>query len=237
MDDYAQTIAPRSRLFQLMALGFGHPLEEFHRVQVEGGYDRALLDAAAGAGVRWSAPADPSLNFADFEADYIRLFRVGRRGRPVVPLNAGDHDALSQDQGRPEFLLQYSDWYRHFGLKIDQDGEANELPDHLVCQLEFMAWLAHLEDGSHEKPSLQAGYRRAQQDFLCRHLLPFLEVLVAALQAVKERHGGAAHYLSLVAGVLEVVEQILRVLDEEMQDTGRETEAAAERIDAVNLWG
>ena len=237
MDDYAQTIAPRSRLFQLMALGFGHPLEEFHRVLVKGGYDHALLDAAAGAGVHWSTPADPGADFTDFEADYIRLFRVGRRGRPVVPLNAGDHEALAQGQGRPEFLLQYSDWYRHFGLKIDEDGETNELPDHLVCQLEFMAWLAHLEAGSGEKPSLQTGYRRAQRDFLLRHLLPFLETLVAALKGSKEEGEGATHYLSLTAAILEVAERLLRILDDELADSGRETDTAAERIDAVNLWG
>ena len=233
-----ETSNSRSRLFQLTALGFTHPVPAFHSVLADGSYTAALGSAAAGAHSSARFTYREPREFSDFEADYIHLFQMGRGGKPIVPLTAGDHDEVAQGQGRPEFMLKYSAWYRHFGLKINTDDNANELPDHLACQLEFMAWLAHLEESNLDEPQLQLGYQRAQRDFLVQHLQPFLELLTSELQGRDGQSRINPFYLSLVAYTLEVNDSMLAQLEVQLADSDRiDTSDNPEQIAAVNLWG
>ncbi len=170
-----------SSLMHLLGVGFCHPVPEFHARLEDGSY-QAVLSRLFGAGLGIDASiADLGIGFAQLEADYIHWFDVGDQGRPLLSLHAADYDELLGGRPRPEFLLDYVTLYRHFGLRARDDGEDNELPDHLVCQLEFLAWLAHLEVRS-SKPGFVSGYRHAQSDFLERRLLPFLQTLSAKLQ-------------------------------------------------------
>jgi DMSO reductase family type II enzyme chaperone len=238
MNTLADTTNARSRLFHLVALAFSHPVEAFHRVVVDGSYNQALVSTASQARCGGHFAHREARNFTDFEADYIHVFQMGPRGKPTVGLNAGDHKELNQDQDRPQFLLQYSGWYKHFGLKINEGEDANELPDHLVCQLEFMAWLAHLEHARREDPELQRGYQCAQRDFLQRHLQPFLEVLLIRMQQVAEREQVNPFYLSLTARAMEVTDNMLDQFEALLADAGHNTSAGNnEQIAAVNLWG
>ena len=238
MTTQTETANARSQLFQLLALGFAHPVPAFHRVLADESFSQALTLAATqancGSHFLHGKPAD----FADFEADYIHLFQMGRRGKPTVSLNAADHKEINQEQGRPEFLLLYTGWYKHFGLRINQDSGANELPDHLVCQLEFMSWLAHLENAKREEPELHRGYQSAQRDFLKRHLQPFAEVLVAELQHRADQPRVNPFYLSLAANMLEVIDSILEYLDGQLTETSHiDTAGESDQIATVNLWG
>jgi len=243
MKTQTDTADARSQLFQLLALGYAHPVPAFHRVLADDSYSRALTLAASQAQCGSRFAYRERGDFADFEADYIHLFQMGRGGKPIVSLNAADHKEINQEQGwaaesRPEFLLQYTGWYKHFGLRINEDGDANELPDHLVCQLEFMAWLAHLENAKREEPGLHRGYQSAQRDFLKRHLQPFAEVLVASLQHRADQPRVNPFYLSLAANMLEVTDNILECLEHHLTETSH-TDAADEsdQIATVNLWG
>jgi DMSO reductase family type II enzyme chaperone len=218
----------RSQFFQLLALGFAHPIPELHTLLLNGSYTRALAQAAHdGFGI------DPSLSplgrsFADFEAEYIDIFQVGRGGKPRVHLNAGDHDELSKDHSRPEFLLLYSGWYKHFGLQTAEQTDTNELPDHIVCQLEFLAWLTHLETAVGDDSELRLGYQRAQRDFCERQLQPFLELLVNSLQHSRANR----FYLELAVLTLESTETLQAVLATNPDDASTQSEA----ISVVNLW-
>lgn len=227
-----------SRLYQLLALGFAHPVEEFHQLLAEGSYGQALGATASVAGIEVQALASPPLSFADLEAGYIALFQVGRRGKPVVPLNAGEYATLNKDEAsRPEFLLRYSDWYRHFGLRTDQEEEANELPDHLVCQLEFLAWLGHLEAGVADDNETRQGYRRAQRDFMQRHLQPFLQLLAQKLQG-QQGNPAEDFYQSLATLALVITDARLQGLEAATDRSNDQTEHDdSDQIDAVNLWG
>jgi DMSO reductase family type II enzyme chaperone len=222
---------------QLMALAFCHPTEEFHRLLQDGSYARALttsVDAAVGA--RNTMPAQPQ-RFEDFESGYIELFQMGRRGKPLVSLNAGDHDTLNTEASRPEFLLQYADWYRHFGLKTDEQEDANQLPDHLVCQLEFLSWLAHLEDTASEDAGLRLGYRMAQRDFIQRHLLPFLDILVKQLQHNSDV-AGADFFHACAELCLRSAGTALAQLETGPDGLNEAaTQSDSNTINSVNLWG
>lgn len=236
MTNFSNTAQARAQLFQLLALGFVHPVKEFHRLLDNGSYTAALTRAVhAAAGVD-AVIGYTQVTYEDFEADYINLFQVGKRGQPIIHLNAGDYPKLLGSGSRPEFLLEYSGWYRHFGLKTNEDEQANELPDNLVCQLEFLAWLAHLEQSAMDKPELQRGYQCGQRDFCQRHLYPMLELLVTALK--KENHHKPIQPFFLKLATLSG-EAVSRVLDQLLATVGDEEEQTdnLDQIASVNLWG
>ena len=219
----------RSQFFQLAALGIAHPISEFHTLLLDNSYQRALAQASHNAFGHSSCFKNADKSFAELEAQYIDLFQVGKHGKPRVYLNAGDYDDLARDHSRPEFLLLYTGWYKHFGLQINDEPDSNELPDHLVCQLEFMAWLAHLETSAEGNPELSGGYQRAQLDFCKRHLQTFLEHLVAALQA----HQHASHYFALAVLLLESVTSLIDEYDALLTDASIHS---TDRVELVNLW-
>ena len=215
----------RAQRLQLLALGFAHPSPEWHRLVVSGDYGQAL----ARTGARLQLPAVEESDCAAFEAAYIQLFQVGRRGRPEVSLNAADHGDIFDGGDRPAFLLEYSAWYRHFGLKTADGEGANELPDHLLCQLEFLCWLAHLQSVN----DTDTGYALAQRDFCRRHLAQFLESLITALQS-GEATATRKFYLALAVLALETVDELL----EDYRNLGTPLAVSTEeKTDVVNLWG
>jgi DMSO reductase family type II enzyme chaperone len=218
----------RSQFFQLLALGFAHPIPELHALLSNGGYARTLAQAAHdGFGIDIKL-ASQDLEFSDFEAQYIDLFQIGRRGKPRVHLNAGEYDELSGKHSRPEFLLLYTGWYKHFGLQTAEQTDTNELPDHIVCQLEFLAWLAHLENTAVDNDKLRQGYQCAQLDFCKRQLQPLLELLVSSLQKQEVR----SLYLELSAMTLESTE----MLHAELPAHTDNNTAASDSVSVVNLW-
>ena len=237
MHTTAHIASERSRLYQLLALAFAHPVEAFHRLLEDGSYGQSLAATATAASSRVTASLRVVQSFTEFEAGYITLFQLGSRGKPLVSLNAGDYAALNDESSRPEFLLRYADWYRHFGLRADTGEDANELPDHLVCQLEFLAWLGHLEAGAADKVDARRGYRRAQHDFLERHLEPFLSLLTESLLRLRE-DPVAAYYYALVADAALISAETRRQLATDIAaDSPANQLNDGDRIDAVNLWG
>lgn len=236
MENFSDNASAHSQLYQFLALGFVHPVAEFHRVLVNGSYPLALSRAAHAAYGIDTVVGQPQNQFADYEADYIDLFQVGKRGQPVVDLNAGNYKALLGSGSRPEFLLEYSGCYRHFGLKTNEDDQANELPDHVVCQLEFLAWLSHLEQSSADKPDLQRGYQCAQRDFCERHLQQFLELLVTALQKENRKSPINPFFLNLSTLSLEVVNAMQNQFNKALGDSVGQIDNP-DQLASVNLWG
>ncbi|MFB3077126.1 MAG: molecular chaperone TorD family protein [Lysobacterales bacterium] len=236
MTNLQDNAAARSQLFQLLALGFVHPVAECHQLMVNGNYPLALARASQAAYGIDTEIGQPQNQFADFEAAYIDLFQVGKRGQPVVHLSAGDYKELLGSGSRPEFLLEYSGCYRHFGLKTNEDDQANELPDHIVCQLEFLAWLSHLEQSSADKPDLQRGYQCAQRDFCERHLQQFLELLVTALQKENRKSPINPFFLNLSILSLEAVIAMQNQFHKALGDSVGLIDNPEQNASA-NLWG
>ena len=61
-------------------------------------------------------------------------------------------------------------WYDHFGL---QRKAKAELPDHISVELEFMHFLTYREHLAGEDKDAVQTLRRAQKEFLNKHLHPF----------------------------------------------------------------
>ena len=224
--DISDTATHRSRLLQLLALAFAHPVPELHGLMKRGEFQQALSLAAAGSGISITAPALLEEDFIAFEAAYIDLFEVGDRGRPRLHLHAADYPALLEGNSRPEFLLEHSQWYRHFGLKTAEDSGV-EMADHILCQLELLAWLTHLEAQASDQTQRTA-YRQAQADFCERHLAPLTRAIAAAM------HAAPAFWQTVVKASCAVVETSIAQAPGSSAPGARSR--SDENIDAVNLW-
>jgi len=95
----------------------------------------------------------------ELRALYIGLFEAGLP-QPRCPLL---ESAWLLNRPAGDVVLENKLFYQNFGLEID--GRA--APDHLLTQLEFLAWLDHcIEAGNPGRESIE----RARAEFLERHL-------------------------------------------------------------------
>jgi len=95
----------------------------------------------------------------ELRAQYIDLFEAGLP-QPKCPLLESAY-LLNRPAG--DVILENKLFYQNFGLEID--GRA--APDHLLTQLEFLAWLDHCEAAGNTDPDSIA---RARSQFIERHL-------------------------------------------------------------------
>jgi DMSO reductase family type II enzyme chaperone len=124
---------------------------------------------------------------------YIDLFEAGLP-QPRCPLL---ESAWLLNRPAGEVVLENKLYYQTFGLEID--GRA--APDHLLTQLEFLAWLDHCEAaGNTDRESL----RRARRDFLERHLSHWVGSL-----AHLAGNSGAGCYAELLEALAREVERSL----------------------------
>jgi DMSO reductase family type II enzyme chaperone len=124
---------------------------------------------------------------------YIELFEAGLP-QPRCPLL---ESAWLLNRPAGEVVLENKLYYQTFGLEID--GRA--APDHLLTQLEFLAWLDHCEAaGNTDQESL----RRARHDFLERHMAHW----VGSLAHLAENSGGSC-YAELLEALAREVERSL----------------------------
>jgi TorA maturation chaperone TorD len=93
----------------------------------------------------------------------MRLFEAGAP-HPVCPLLESFYVPNSPPG---DIVLENKLFYKHFGLKI----ESNAAPDHLLTQLEFLAWLDYCAaSGNPDGASLEA----ARADYVNRHIAHWL---------------------------------------------------------------
>lgn len=126
---------------------------------------------------------DPALPLEDLEAEYLAAFEVGRDG-PAVPLFEGMHRGETGRDGIVEDLLRF---YEFFDVKLDETNR--EYPDHLVTELEFVAWLCMQEQAAAEKGDDPQPFRLAARDFLVRHLAAWLPEFLRKLKATDTVYG------------------------------------------------
>jgi DMSO reductase family type II enzyme chaperone len=170
--------ANRSRFYVLLAEGFRFPSVEFHGLVRSSAYANRLLEVAAclpyPVPLAEGALATPG-EYAELQAEYIRLFDVGRKGHPPCTLYEGEYRSGARMQVMEELVR----FYDHFDLSLS--AEERELPDHLSVELEFLHYLTFKESAALERGLDPAAYRRAQFDFLGRHpsrLLPLLRAKI-----------------------------------------------------------
>ncbi len=203
-----ETARERSRAWQLLSIAFAHPVPESFSQLADGRFQRAFEQTlAATHGLRSALPR-VGVDAVEFEVQYINLFDTGPKGRPLVSLRASAYDALLAGEPVPRLMQKYARFYRHFGVQTRTDQGDVALPDHLTCQLDCLAWLAHLEGRAQVPWDAAEGYRRAQRDFLERLLGPHCRELAPRLSDTCRQRG----FDPFFAALAEALEQ-LRALE------------------------
>ncbi|MBW2397153.1 MAG: molecular chaperone TorD family protein, partial [Deltaproteobacteria bacterium] len=192
--------ATRSRAYALFGEGFAYPTDEFRQILSDGGLALPLREClgaiskeATESPGRWTALQDVG-NTDDLAIEYTRLFDAGAAGPPCPlygGLYGGDRMAKMEEAVR---------FYNHFGLTLSE--EQHELPDHLTTQLEFMHFLAYREVEALQADLDPGPYRRAQRDFVARHLGAWVPKLCERL----EKEGAAAYFQTLLGLLAKLLE-------------------------------
>ena len=137
---------------------------------------------------------DPSLTQELLEAEYLAAFEMGRESPPVT-LFEGMHRG---DLGRDGILEDLLRFYEFFDAKLSETDR--EFPDHLVTELEFLAWLSMQEEAAERAGRDAEPFRNAEKDFLTRHLCAWLPVFRQRLEATNTAY---AQYGAMLADVVE----------------------------------
>jgi DMSO reductase family type II enzyme chaperone len=160
--------AARSRVYATFAEVFEYPDAEYFEAVRSGALADALrrvlqeVDPALAESGDWAALSEAGDDKDDLPVEFTRLFDVGASG-PPCPLYGGLYGGA-----RMKTMEEAVRFYNHFGLTLSDSP--HELPDHLTTQLEFLHFLAFREAQTLEKGEDAGAYRRAQRDFLARHL-------------------------------------------------------------------
>lgn len=124
---------------------------------------------------------------------YIDLFEAGLP-QPRCPLL---ESAWLLNRPAGDVVLENKLFYQNFGLEIHSQAA----PDHLLTQLEFLAWLDHcLAAGNPDAASLE----RARAEFLQRHLAHWMRPL-----ANLARNADGDCYASLLDALAREIESTL----------------------------
>ncbi len=151
------------------------PLE---RSTVYGGFASAFRSATGGADVldETLVPVPPANATRAFMAAFDPA--ISKTG---VSLHASTH--LERDQ--TDLYQEMIRWYDHFGLKRRDGGE---LPDHLSIMLEFLQFVTAQEHANAADAAAVTSLHSAQVDFIARHALPLVEVIIAKLETDEPRY-------------------------------------------------
>ena len=157
----------RAAIYTTLSQLIAFPNREIHDALCAGTLE--LLDDETGV--------DVPTPYAAYEAEYIRLFEIAPK-RPPCPLYEGYWRGRDQSERR-ELMAELMRFYRFFGISLGD--EVREMPDHLAVELEFMALLTEGEATADARDGDVGSFRRAQRDFLQRHLADWTPKLAARI--------------------------------------------------------
>lgn len=181
----------RSALYKLVSLGFRYPSRDMFDAFRDGSYLAELWDRLSGLPHLSRLLSDrdqlstlildrlEGMPYSEFEVRFAQLFDVGTPAPPCPP-----YEHLYREGNQANVMLQVSEFYKHFGLEMDQQQGLRDLPDHLCVELEFLHFLAFKEAQAERDGALDLlqGYRLAQKDFLERHLAQWVPRFARKLQ-------------------------------------------------------
>src|SRR3990170_5728932 len=190
----ADSLPSLSQLYLFLGKCFSYPTQEFYQLTQDEGTGeqvRTMVEALP-FDVNFKGIPTPSLPQEDFESEYISAFDLAFGPSHPCPLHESDHRDDVSSTDITEELLRF---YEHFQVKLGD--KERDYPDHLVVELEFMAYLAKKEGDALKRENDPAPYRFAQADFLERHLEKWVSRLDERIQKrIKEPfYRGASAFL------------------------------------------
>ena len=174
----------RSAVYKLLSLAFKYPTPELFEAYRNGDFLSELFDAMsmlphlkslaqAHAGLTDTVRKElTGITFQDFKVHYSKTFDVGDPQPPCPPYEGVYREGIE----RTGILIEVSEFYKTFGLKITSEEGKRDLPDNLSAELEFLHFLTFKESQAREEGNqeLLKGYVLAQKDFLERHMVNWI---------------------------------------------------------------
>lgn len=134
----------------------------------------------------------PTAENTPLAQDYMQTFEPSVY-KEACSLYESSYTSATQDTVFEELMR----FYHHFGLERASDAD---LPDHLAVELEFMHYLTHLEHKTLERGDDNSHVRRAQKDFLSRHLQRLVNGICEKSQ------NQSAHYRELLDTLTDFIQ-------------------------------
>lgn len=144
--------------------------------------------------LRGAGLVDGTMTRDALEAEYLAAFEIGRDGAPVA-LFEGMHRG---DLGRDGILEDLLRFYEFFDVRLSPTDR--DFPDHLVTELEFLAWLSGQEQAAEIAGRDADPFRNAARDFLTRHLAAWLPAFRRRLEATESAY---APYGAILADLVD----------------------------------
>lgn len=165
------SIEPISQIYILLGRLFSYPDGRLYEIIKDMQVQENLRTIVEGLPfeVNFKGISSPSLPQDEFESEYINTFDI----TPPCPLYESSYPR--EDMTGRDIYEEILRYYDHFDIKLAE--REKDYPDHLVAELEFMAFLAKKDSEAVENRNDPQPYRLAQIDFLERHLkkwIPFL---------------------------------------------------------------
>lgn len=163
----AKSLPSVSQVYLFLGRCFAYPREEFYWLMQDAraGDQLRVLVKGLPFDVDFKGIPPPSLPQEEFESQYINSFDLGFGPALPCPLYESAYGEEISSRDITEDLLRF---YDHFQVKLSD--QEKDYPDHLAVELEFMGFLTKKEADAMEQGKDPAPYRRAQLDFLERHL-------------------------------------------------------------------
>jgi len=185
----ARDPAIRSNLYKLLSIGFRYPTPGIFKTFQNGKFLDELM---------YNISAIPELNafmaehslMIDDEKDVmkgmtlaefgIRFIRTFDTGKPVPPCSPYEGHYCSKP--RSMIMLEVSEFYNFFGLRMSQEEGKREFPDYICVELEFLHFLTFKEGEAIGEGKEEKLYLMAQKDFLERHMIQWVPKFCLKLQ-------------------------------------------------------
>lgn len=174
----ADRAAATSLVFRNLAIGFRYPAEQVYDQLAGPLFWEQLRDAREFLGQdsaehSFTAITRPELPpQRELESAYLGAFEDVGGNREFCPLYEGSYSVIERYS---DLLIELKTLYRHFGLAMSES--TREQPDHVTAELEFMHFLLHKQAELLETGAIAEPYRRAQRDFLARHLQQWIPAM------------------------------------------------------------
>ncbi len=165
----------RSAVYQVLGAFFAGADRDHYEKARQGLWAKELAGAAALLPFAFDVGEPilpPDVGPDAYLQEHLRLFGEGRQSRLCAGYGAEDRAALEAPVRRE---------YEYYGLSVSLEGGRS--PDHLTIECDFMQYLSFREAATGSE-RLRTSYRRAQRDFLERHLLSWFPGVVASVGAL-----------------------------------------------------
>jgi DMSO reductase family type II enzyme chaperone len=180
-----------SNLYKLLSIGFHYPTPEIFKIFQNGEFLHNLKYNISSIPefnaimlehplmVEHGKDAMKGMLLAEFEIKFTRIFDAGI---PIPPCSP--YEGHYCEKSRSMVMLEVSEFYNFFGLRMNQKEGKREFPDHISAELEFLHFLTYNEAyaiGTGDEEN-HRGYLRAQKDFLERHMKQWVPEFCLKLQ-------------------------------------------------------